>query len=552
MGIGLALGAGLSAIFWLPVAAELQYVRIGGELGDTVDFLRHSFLSLNEIVSLPQIIDSNDATLLMSRTLGLVGVVLSGLGAAALCFRRRFALAILLLAGLAATILLTMELSLEFWLAVPGFRNLRFPERMIRLGALFASLLGASTLLLLPARWRKLATPVLSALVIWQALPFMHPRADDRVWLALSAKDEIEMEFAERNWGTTAYNEFLPIWGNATSFDLPDNLESYIGSPLQIRVYGPDFERRKDFVSYQYRADNQIMVTISGETLTLRLRQFYMPGWQLTIDGKSHPFHADEHFGLIELQLPEGVHILQLDYVGTPVQRLAAVISLASAGACILILWRSKPSPHLQGSDHDISRHAMTLAGGGIIVFAVVNSAWLQDNVFRITRDDGKPVFMRQEADIAFDSAINLLGYTINSDSISDNEPIDLRLYWQLEAELPAEYQPVVQLVDLTVANVWAVSQPLNFEGGKMSVLASGQFMSDGHTLKLFHDASAFVGRISVQLIRSGDGSSFAELPDGSNRYLLPEVIRINGPSESIPRKISRNQLRRFLGIALH
>ena len=533
IGIGLAMGAGLSAIFWLPVAAELRYVRIGSELRDTVDFLRHRFLSLNEIVSLPQIIDSNDATLLMSRTLGFVGAVLSGLGAVALIIRRRFGLATLLLAGFVASILLTLELSLEFWLVMPGLRNLRFPERFIRLAALFVAMLGASSLLSIPARWRTLATLAMSALVIGQALPFMHPRDDDKVWLALSAKDEIEMEYAEYNWGTTAYNEFLPNWGTTTSFDLPEDLESYITSPLQIHVYAPDFERNKNFVSYQYQADNQILVTISGKALTLRLRQFYLPGWQLTVDGKSYPFYADERLGLIQVHLPEGIHLLQLDYVGTPIQRLAAVISLASVGACVLIFWRSLPSPRLQESDNIISKHAVILASGGIIVFAAVNSAWLQDTVFRTTRVDGKPVYMRQDAGITFDGAITLLGYTLSSNAISDSEPIHIRLYWQREAAPTSEYQPVAQLVDLAVTDAWAVSQPYSFEGGKMSALVAGQFMSDGHILKLFHDAPAFVGRISVQLIRKGDGGSMAELPDGSNRYLLPEVIRINRLSEA-------------------
>ena len=532
MGIGLAMGAGLSAIFWLPVAAELRYVSIGSELRDTVDFLRHNFLSLNEIVSLPQIIDSNDATLLMSRTLGPVGAILSGLGALALLGRRRFGLALLLLAGLLAAILLTMELSVDFWLAMPGFRNLRFPARILRLAMLFVALLGASTLLMIPGRWQTLATVAGSALVIWQALPFMHPRDDDKVWLALSARDEIEMEFTERNWGTTAYNEFRPIWGTATSFDLPKDLERYITSPLQIHVYGSDFERHKGFASYQYQADNQILVTISGDALTLRLRQFYMPGWQLLVDGKSYPFQADEHFGLIQLRLPEGVHLLQLDYVGTPVQHLAAVISLASVGVCILILRRNISSPRLRASEHVIPKHAVMLASGGIIVFAIVNAAWLQDSVFRISKGDGKPAHMRREAGITFDGAITLLGYTMNSDHISDNEPIDIRLYWQLEAAPPAEYQPLVQLVDPTVANAWAVSQPLNFEGGTMAALTTGQFMSDGHILKLFDHAPAYVGRISVQLIRKGDGSSRAEMPDGSDRYLLPEVIMINGSNE--------------------
>ena len=157
IGMGLALGAGLSAIFWLPVAAELEYVRIGGELGDTVDFLHHEFLSLTEILSLPQLIDGSDKTLLMARTLGAVGVALCGLGVVALLIRRRYGAALLLLAALFAAIFLTLEPSLDFWLTLPGFRNLRFPARLLRLAALFVALLGAASVLLLPARWRRLA-----------------------------------------------------------------------------------------------------------------------------------------------------------------------------------------------------------------------------------------------------------------------------------------------------------------------------------------------------------------------------------------------------------
>lgn len=532
IGIGLALGAGLSAIFWLPVAAELGYVKIGGELRDTVDFLRHEFLSLAEILSLPQLIDGGDKTLIMSRTLGPVGALLSGLGGAALVIRRRYELALLLLAGFAAAIFLTLEPSLDFWLMMPGFRNLRFPARLIRMAALFVALLGASSLLLLPARWRGMAALALSAAAIAQALPFMHPRDDDRVWPQLSARDEIEMEYTERNWGTTAYNEFLPIWGENTSFDLPRNLDSYIDAPLRIHVYPSDFAPQADDASYEHRAENQIVVTVSGQAMDLRLRQFFMPGWRLTVDGEEYPFEADDHFGLIQLRLPEGAHLLQLDYVGTPVQHLAAAIGLASVGACLLILRFGASAPSLPAPAPGITRRAALLLSGGLFAFAILNVAYLQDNLFRVRAGGGKPAYMRQEAGLTFDGAVTLLGYTVASDFISENEPLDIRLYWQLEAAPETEYEPVAQLVDLTVSSAWAVSQPQNFEGGSLSNLAPGQFMSDGHRLKLLEHAPAYVGRISVQLIRKDGAGSFAELPDGSNRYVLPELIKILRPGE--------------------
>ena len=533
MGCGLLVGAGLSAIFWLPVAAELQYVKIGGELPGTVDFLKQSFLDFDELISLPRIIDSNDATLLMARTLGPIGALLGALGALALIVRRRIWLALILITGLIAAIVLTMELSLDVWLALPGLRNLRFPERIIRMAALLIALLGASSPLLFPLRWRMPALLLLSALAIGQALPLMRPRDDDIVWTALSAQDEIEMEFAERNWGTTAYNEFRPVWGSATSFDLPKDLESYRRSPLRIRVYAPDFERQKDRLSYQYQAENQILIAVSGDEATIKLRQFYMPGWQLTVDGESHPLGADEQFGLVQAQLPGGEHLLRLDYAGTSVQHLAAAISLASVGACIFIVWSSRPSQRMQTAAGDIPARATLLAGGGLIAFAVFNSAWLQENAFRIIGEDGEPAYMQREAGVAFDDAVTLLGYTLESDAVSHADPLDIRLYWRQERAPNAEYQPVVQLIDLTGAEAWAVSQPLNFEGGKISALPPGKFMSDGHSLKLFDDVPAFVGRVSVQLIRQDDASSRAELSDGSNRYLLPEAVRIEGPFEA-------------------
>ena len=531
--IGLALGAGLSAIFWLPVAAEVQYVKIGGELRDTVDFLKHEFLSLGELLSFPQLVDGDDATLIMSRTLGPLGALLSGIGAAALLIRRRFGAALLLLAGLFAAIFLTLEPSLDFWLAMPGFRNLRFPARIIRLASLFVALLGASSLLLLPARWRTLAAIALSAAVIAQALPFMHPRDDDRVWTDLSARDEIEMEYSERNWGTTAYNEFRPIWGETTSFDLPQDLDSYINAPLQIPVYPSDFARTHYDLSYQYRADNQILITVSGRAADLRLRQFYMPGWRLTVDGEEYPFQADDHFGLIQLRLPEGAHLLQLDYVGTPIQHLAAVLSLMSVGACLLILRFSATSPRPPAPESGVSRNAALLASGAMIAFAILNAGLLQERFFRIVKSDNRPAYMQQEIHTIFDDTITLLGYTLASDFVSENEPLNIRLYWGIEDPPKAEYRPLVQLVDLTISSAWAVSQPSNFEGGSLSDLAPGQFMSDGHRLKLLEHAPDYVGRISIQLIQKDDAGLFAELPDGSNRYLLPDLIKIIRPGEA-------------------
>ena len=66
----------------------------------------------------------------MARTLGPVGALLSGLGAAALLIRRRFTAALLLLAGFVAAVFLTLEPSLDFWSDDAGtYRNLTMLSR---------------------------------------------------------------------------------------------------------------------------------------------------------------------------------------------------------------------------------------------------------------------------------------------------------------------------------------------------------------------------------------------------------------------------------------
>lgn len=532
IGSGLIISAGLSAIFLLPVLAEVQFIEIAGDLPDTVEFLRQNFGTLSEIFSTPQIIDSTDATLVMPRALGFIGGVLSIIGFIALLSRKQIAIALLLLLGLGVTVFLALESSLDVWLWIPSFRNLRFPERILRIGAVFVALLGASSLLFIPKRWQTFGLVGISAVVILQALPIMHPRDDDRIWENLSAVDEITMEFQEHNWGTTAYDEYEPYWGEVTPLDMPPEVESYINNPFQIRILELDAIRKSGNLSYTPIRDNQIQI-VASKDMTIRFRQFYFPGWQMTIDGEFHPITPGERFGLIKATLPEGEHLVQLDYVGTPIQHLSTLISIMTAISCTVIIWRGKTTPLVAYPDENpISSQSATLFIAGIFVFAIINVTWLQDAVFRIQSSVEEPHYMQTPINATFDDNVTLLGYTLDSDTISPDNPLGIRFYWRIENETPKDYRPVIQLVNLNVSESWAVSQPLDFEGGKISKLSSNQFISDRHELELFDDVPPYVGQISVQLLQSKNKGIITTLPDGSDRVILSDLIHIKTPTQ--------------------
>jgi hypothetical protein len=527
IGSGLAISAGLSAIFLLPVLAEVQFIEIAGDLPDTVEFLRQKFGTFSEIFSIPQIIDSTDATLVMPRALGLIGGILSIIGFIALLSRKQIAIALFLMLGLGFAVFLATEPSLDVWLWIPSFRNLRFPERILRIGAVFIALLGASSLLFIPKRWQSFGLVAISTIIILQALPIMHPRDDDRIWENLSAVDEITMEFQEHNWGTTAYDEYEPYWGEVTPLDMPPDVESYINNPFQIRILESDAIRKSDHLSHTQISNNQIKV-ITDKDITIRFRQFYFPGWQMIVDGEHHPITPDERFGLIKSTLPKGEHIVQLEYVGTPIQHLSTLISIITAIGCIVIIWRSKTTPPAVYRDENpISSQSATLFIGGIFVFAIINVAGLQDTVFRIHSPADTPHYMQTLVNVTFDDNVTLLGYTLDSDTISSDNPLGIRFYWRIENKTEKDYRPVIQLVNLNVSESWAVSQPLDFEGGKVSKLSPNKFMSDRHELELFDDVPPYVGQISIQLLQSKNKGIITTLPDGNDRVILPDRIRI-------------------------
>jgi len=527
--LGLILSAGLSAIFLIPVFAEVQYVRIAGELPDTIAFLQARFGTFAEIFTLPPLIDSTDATLVMPRTLGLVGGVLSVAGFVVLLLRRKVAIAILLFAGLSFAVFLALEPSLDLWLLIPSFRNLRFPERILRVGTVFVALLGASSLLWMPKRWQLAGSVIVSCIVIAQALPMMHPRDDDRVWENLSALDEIKMEARENNWGTTAYDEYEPVWGEVTLFDMPPDAETYVEHPFRIRFLESDYLLETNNIRYRHLSDNEIEVTIEADDLPMRMRQFYFPGWQVTLDGEPFAFDIDERFGLIELNIPNGDHVIRLDYVGTPVQHISTLISLVTLIICGVIVWRSNSTSSWQWADSDrLTLKSTVLIAGCLIVFAVFNMVWLQDNLFRIASPPDDPQYMEQQVNMTFDETVKLLGYTLYSDTVTPNNPLGIRLYWHIEEPTDAEYRPIVQLVNLDVSDSWAVSQPLEFEGGKLDELSPDQFMSDEHKLDLFDDVPPYVGQIMIQLERvDSDRAVITTLEDGQDRLILPNVIRV-------------------------
>ncbi len=520
---GVLLAAGLSMIFLLPLVLELQYVEAVNGRDDVVRYLVSNFLLPGEVFAYPMPNDLTDIRVEYPMTLGLLGTVLFGVGIAALVRARRYALALLLVAAFGFAVFMMLRPSLPVWLALPFFRQLRFPARVLRIAAVILATGGAASVLLLPERWRRGAVGVLVGVVIITSLPFVYPSQPILDYSNQSATTEIQFELDTYTWGTTSYNEFNPRWGNRPPYDPPPELDEYATDPIQL--YPQD---RVD--GFELLTTNAFTVT-TPEARPIRLRQFYYPGWHVTLNGEAVETYPGEDVGLMTVDVPAGTHRIEAHYTGTLAQRIGTAITLASA-VIALGLFQTGRAVRAGPQGDVVNASSAFVVSAAIAGLALVNWLYITPNTdwFRLRSAPDAPPYMQTEQVAEFGGDMALMGYTLNDTTISEGEVLPITLYWRPLRDLSdTHYRPVVQIVNMTVTEQWAVSQPFFPGGGFTSTYTADRYTSDPHDLTLFDYAQPYSARILVQMFDADTGEPLT-LPDGSDRVLLDDVIYVDVP----------------------
>ncbi|MBZ0297703.1 MAG: hypothetical protein K8L99_34420 [Anaerolineae bacterium] len=524
------LAAGLSAIFLLPMALELRYVQAVESPDDTIPYLISNFLQPAEVFMQPPLMDLTDLRFELFTTFGLVGGVLAGLGLVGLVRRRRFVLAGVLGFALAFTLFMLLEPSLPVWLTIPYFKQLRFPERFLRVGVVFLSLAAGASLLLLPQRWRAGGLVAGGVVVLIGALPMVYANQSFIEYPAMSARDEIDMELTYYTWGSTSYNEFNPIWGETIRHDPPPEPEEYATHPLRLTVYRNDMIQQWPDLQVEELTDNTFRITVSDER-PVRFRQYYFPGWAATVDDQPAEIYPESEIGLITLDLPPGEHRVHLYYAGTPVQAIGTVITLVSLVIVVGLAVFASDHTAVTFDTDPLSMRVAGAAAASVIGFAIINTAIIgpQTMWFRYQSPPDDPVYMAQPIGANFGEVFELMGYTLPQDSVTSGGLLSVELFWRALAETETAYRPIVQLVNLNVDSAWAVSEPFSPGGGSTTFgYPLDRFASEVHELRLNADTPPYLGRILVKMLDEESGEAL-RLPDGSDHLLLEPLIRVTG-----------------------
>lgn len=297
----LAVGAALSASFWVPLIALRNEVDLSRLYASGFRFDEH-FASFSQLFSPGWGFGYSEPGGVggMSFQVGLVPLFAICASILAVNHQNRngadnpkfvFALSA---TALFAMFLMTRS-SHPIWRAVLPLRLLQFPWRLLMPISLLIAMATAIALSKVRAAWRNFELPhLIAGGAILAILPYAHPQS----W-AGNLNTALLRRIENHAYVTTAIvDEYRPIharnFEGPASFRVRDVLLRSSGDPIAGAELPPYEQRLRMHFKSQGLADSCVVLPV-----------FYFPGWTLSCDSTIVPCLPDPNSGLVTASLPE-------------------------------------------------------------------------------------------------------------------------------------------------------------------------------------------------------------------------------------------------------
>jgi 6-pyruvoyl-tetrahydropterin synthase related domain len=325
---GLTLGAGLAAIYAVPVVFERKYVNIDRILG----FYRDLFLytDLGSVFNAPAAAPGpgTDLFLINSNWIALGLLPLFALASLIIWNRRgldshsrfdaptRRAIWVIT----AFSLLMTARISLPIWQVIPGISVIQFPTRWLLIVSAGVSLLVADSISILPRSGKlrfiyagALASAIAFNLAI-SALTVARTPLNDR-W------------YKGRQLSNIETREYHPVWWDGERHEELEEAPAIVSSgDAHVSAIDDSGVRQ----SYE--------VSASTES-ALRFRTLYFPGWVARADGRAIGIEPSKE-GNILLTIEPGERTLTLSFEDTWPRSAGKLLSVISFMLWLAILLR--------------------------------------------------------------------------------------------------------------------------------------------------------------------------------------------------------------------
>ena len=545
--VALILGLLISAIYWLPALAEAQYVNLSGAVNQYpyADY----FIPLHELLSPATAVDTTALNAPRIFNVGQVQLVLVvvGVALALLPFSRLDRWQRIHVIGgallFALCLYMTTYHSAWLWERLPLARYILYPWRF----------LGVAAVLVIPAtvtvvdgiRLPRIVVFALLGLIIAAALPLMQPVYPDVVVeQPVTAGTSIRYELVTGNLGAVATAEYTPIWVSERPMAFArEEATAFDSWAWNIR---PLFDSIPDGATVTIRDGAARAETLfdiqTDEAFTLRLHQFYFPGWEAAVDGVSISIDISTPTGTMAVAIPAGAHLLSVRYAGTTVQHVADVLALVGLATCAMLFYRlpktiAKPATAADRSIPWRFNLLHTESGFGIlltlalVIFALIYAGIIlpQRQCCTAGGDINAPPTVQTRLDGVWSDGdtplLALIGMsTTQSGSIDVGEWAYVDLYWRALRPLDDDWHVALELRDPTAQLVWARSDHGAPGGIATSRWAADGYIVDRHILRVPADAEPYVASLALTVYRPEAGElSYTGTPLPSLRIINPQ-----------------------------
>ena len=432
------LGLALSATLWLGVLGDLDAVWMGNKPIQTTGFFGYEghFRGANLVqpaLAFVYEVGSEHTPFamgMMQAALTLLGLVSVTAGWLRGDDWRRTAF---WAGGLIVSTFLITPLARPLWAHLPVLSLVQFPWRFLSVQAFFGALVVAELAERLPRPWW--ITTGGTALLLVAAVSNLRPE-----YLPVDPRDLTPerlglFELFTGNIGTTIRGEYLPVAVEPRPYASPVSLNRWQRLPpvvLQGEVTGTAL-LSGDGTREQW----QVKAASGGARIAFYT--LYFPGWRAAVDGERSQIQALSSSGLIELDVPEGGHVVALELGRKPLQWAADLLSLASLAGALVLLFRASYTR----VTHPWRHTAFGLAAAAL----VLGILWLTGHVFAAPANaaanddlsmdfDRMPFLHHNPQGIQWDDRALLTSYTY-PDSVAGGEALSVQLHWaQVEPNL--------------------------------------------------------------------------------------------------------------------
>jgi hypothetical protein len=460
----LIVGLGLAAFFWLPVILEREAVTLSTLIGagDNYDFRTH-FLNVGEMVAFSIPPDWGATQSPFRFNLGVAQWIGGFLGVVMLLLNRVKERWQVLFFALAAGFVIVMMLpeSEPLWEIIPFLPYFQFPWRLLGAASMFLAILGAAgfdgLLRSIPAMQTGLRPSWATAMAVLSPMILALPLSQPAPWTEFGEVNTLRMSLIENSgrWlGTTSTADYVP----ATVDMLPDR---------RGEVIGPIAEGQPpDRLNYEAMPDGAVVTTevvrplktryyvSAPKQFRLRLYQFDFPGWQVRIDGETAVTELAQPEGFIVVLVPQGDHVVEVEFGNTPSRTLAWSITLVALLMAFVLAWvlakRKNQFPIYSTTNERDRRRSiddwpvLVVVGGFSMMVLLLEPLGL----FHDASADGTLDIPATVHYANFGDQIALLGFKDNADMIAPGEEIDITLFWQALRPLEVDYQVFLHLLD--------------------------------------------------------------------------------------------------------